>query len=346
VDDLRDRYARLVAAFGADQRTAADLDQLAADAGALAAATELTWLRIQSRALAEAARAAAGADPELETIVDAPLPPVDATAVVRLDELLPAGGSLAERLAAHDSAIRLPTDALRPAAERLLDLLRRRAAEDLELPEEHRLALHLVERPGTTWRARLEATPTARLLLNAGVGWSVDRLTDAISSLAYPGEHLARLMRPPSAEWGPSPQTTVDTGLAAVGREILLADHELAHELDRIGRAAGMRWDGGAIIAIRRALDDLLPAYAAVAFGAEREAGQLVSLGEHPRSADALIRAWRDPLARASALAGAAGPPLVRSWLVVTGQTIGLQRLLGERLVPTMLRAEIADATG
>jgi len=343
VDDLRDRYARLVATFGADERTAADLDQLAADADALAATAEPTWLRVQARALGEAARAAAGADPDLEAIVDAPPPPVDATAVARLEELLPAGGSLAERLAAHDSAIRLPTDALRPAAERLLDLLRRRAAEDLGLPAEHPLELHLVERAGATWRARLEATPTPRLLLNASVGWTVDRLADAITSLAYPGEHLARMMRPPAADWRPSPQTTVDDGLAAVGREILLADHELAHELERIGRDAGMRWDGSTIIAVRRALDEVTPAYAAVAFGEERGSSQLVSLGEDPRSAEAMIKAWRDPLARASALSRAAGPPLVRSWLVVTGQTIGLQRLLGERLVPTMLRAEIAD---
>ena len=343
MDDLGDRYARLVAAFGADERTTAGLEQLAADAEELAATAEPTWLRIQARALGEAARAAAGADPQLEAIVDAPPPPVDAIAVARLEELLPAGASLAERRAAHESAIRLPTDALRPAAERLLDLVRRRASEDLELPAEHRLELRLVEHAGTTWRAMREATPTARLLLNASVGWTVDLLTDAISSLAYPGEHLARLMRPRSAEWRPSPQTTIDIGLAVVGREILLADHELAYELERIGREGGRRWDGSTIIAVRRALDEMAPAYAAVALRGERDAGQLVSLGEGPQSAEALVDAWRDPLARASALARAAGPPLVRSWLVVTGQTKGLQRLLGERLVPTMLRAEIAD---
>ena len=140
MDDLTARYARIVAAFGADERAAADLERLAADAAALAATAESTWLRTQAIALAEAARAAAGAEPDLEAIVDASLPPADPNAVARLEGLLPAGGSLADRLAAHESATRLPPDALRPAAQRLLDLLRVRATEDLDLPAERRLS--------------------------------------------------------------------------------------------------------------------------------------------------------------------------------------------------------------
>ena len=346
MDDLPASYARIVAAFGADERTAAGLQRLAEDAGAIVAEAESTWLRTQARALAAAARAADGAEPNLEAIVDAPLPPADPTALARLEELLPAGGSLAGRLAAHEAASRLPPDALRPAAERLLHLLRGRATEDLELPAEHALELHLAEDGPATWRVRLEAAPMARLVVNASVGWTVGQLTNAISSLAYPGEHLLRLTRPPSAEWSPSPETTINHGLAAVGREILLADHELAYELERIGREAGRRWDGKVLVAVDRALGDLAPAYAAIAVGDERDPDRLVSLGVDPRTAEARIEAWRDPLARATSLARAAGPPLVRAWLVVTGQTTGLQRLLGERLVPTMLRTELADVAG
>ena len=73
-------------------------------------------------------------------------------------------------------------------------------------------------------------------------------------------------------------------------------------------------------------------------------ARRLLSLGADPRAADALVAAWRDPLARAATVATAAGPPLVRAWLAAVGQTTGLQRLLSERLVPTMLRSEIHDA--
>ena len=346
MDDLGDRYARLVAAFGAEERSAVDLDRLATEADELAATAESSWLRVQARALAGAARAVSGAEPDLETIVDASAPPLDEPALERLEELLPGGESLVDRLAAHDRAMRLPQDVLRSTAQRLIDLLRQRAAEDLELPAEHHVGLQVVEGPGMAWGARLDSsTPPARLVLNGRAGWTADRLTRAISSLAYPGAHLARLMRPPAAEWSPSPETTVDSGLAAVGREILLADHELAHELERIGRGAGLSWDGNRIVAVRRALDDLAPAYAAAATGRDGDTRRrLASLGADPQAAEALVEAWRDPLERATTLARAAGPPLVRAWLVETGQTTGLRRLLTERLVPTMLRAEIPNA--
>ena len=124
-----------------------------------------------------------------------------------------------------------------------------------------------------------------------------------------------------------------------------MADHELAHELERIGHAAGVEWDGARIVAVRHALDDLAPAYAAAAVGDRVDARRrLLSVGADPRAADALVAAWRDPLARAGTVATAAGPPLVRAWMAAVGQTTGLQRLLGERLVPAMLRAEINDA--
>ena len=346
MDDLRDRYARLVAAFGAEQRTVAGLDRLAIDAAALAATAESSWLRVQAHALAEAARAVAGHDANVEVIVDASVPPIDDNAVPRLEELLPAGRSLVERLAADEAATRLPGRALLSAANRLLDLLRRRSSEDLDLPADHRLEVRVAEGAAAPWSVRLESSSQpARLVLNASVAWTADGLIRAISSYGYPGRHLARLMRPASAEWSPSPETTVESGLGAMGIEVLLADHELAHALERIGRAAGVGWDGNRIVAVRHALDDLAPAYAAAAVGDQRNVRRrLLSLGANPQAADALAAAWRDPLARAGTLATAAGPPLVRTWLAAVGQTSGLQRLLTEHLVPTMLRAEIPDA--
>jgi hypothetical protein len=348
VDDPRDRYARLVAAFGADGRVVADLDRLATEAAELAATADSTWLRVQCRALAESARATAGADADLETIVDAAMPPIDEAAVARLEQLLPAGESFVGRLGAHEAATRIPVDALPSAAARLLDVLCRRATEDLDLPPDHRLELRVVREAGSSWRARLESSgQPARLVLNASVGWTADELVRAISTHGYPGRHLVRLMRPPCAEWSPSPETTVDRGLAAVGREVLMADHELAHELRGIGRGAGVSLDGNRIVAVGHALDHLAPAYAAAALSREGDTRRrLAVLSTDAHAADALVARWRDPLARAATLAGAAGPPLVRAWLVATGQTTGLQRLLTERLVPTMLRAELPDALG
>jgi hypothetical protein len=346
VDDFRDRYARLVAAFGGEERAAAGgLDRIAADAGALAAAADSTWLRVQARALAEAARAAAGAEPDLETIVDADPPPIDETALERLEAALPGGQSLRDRLAAHEEETRVPQEALASAAQLLLDLLRRRAMEDLDLPKDHRLELRIVNQGNGRVPARLDPSPEpVRLVLDAGVAWTVERLLRAIGEQGYPGRHLARLMRPPGADWSPSPETTVELGRSAVGVEILLADHELAHELGRIGRAVGASWDGSRIVAVGHALEDLAPAHAAAAVGERAEIPRrLAALGADPHNVGSLIQEWGDPLARAAVLARAAGPPLVRAWLAAIGQTIGLHRLLSERLVPTMLRDELHD---
>ena len=344
MDDLRDRYARLVAAFGA-RTEAFDPDQLAADAESLAAEADSTWLRSQTRALAAASRAIGGAEWDFEAIVDVSLPPLDPTPLARLNEQLPGAGPLAERRAAHDVATSLTPDALRSAAEELLRVFRRRAVEDLELPIDHALALAVVERPAEAWHVRLAP---AVLTLNASAGWTADRLIRAIPANAYPGRHLSRLMRPPAPEWSPSPEMTVDCGLAAVGREILMADHELAHEIERIGRLAGLRWSGERIVAVSRARADLAPMFAAVAHGLPFQdvRRELFVLGVDAQRSEALITRWRDPLERACSLARAAGPPLVRSWLAATGQTTGLQRLLAERLVPTILRADMVDAAG
>jgi hypothetical protein len=210
------------------------------------------------------------------------------------------------------------------------------------LPTDHALLLAIVDRPADPWRARLEP---ALLILNSYATWTVERLVHAISSEAYPGRHLARLMRPPAPEFEPSPDTTIDRGLAGVGREILVADHELAHEIERIGRAVGARWNGEGIVAAGRARAVLAPNFAAAALAAPSRdvRDELSSLGADPLAAEVLIRRWQDPLARAHSVARAAGPPLVHAWLAAIGQTMGLQRLLSERLVPSMLRAEAID---
>ena len=347
VDHPMERYARLVAAYRTCDRDAAELARIGVEAAALAEAADSTWLRVQAGALAAAARAAAGGDLHAEAIVDASLPAIDERTPQRLDAILAGTGGLAERLTAHDVATRVPGDALATAAGRILRLLRDRAVEDLELDDPEPVELEVVaEAP---WSVRLDgAGRSRRLLLSAAAAWTVEGLVAAIAARAYPGRHLAEVMRPPAPEWTPSPETTLAFGLAAVGREVVLADHELAHEIERIGNAVGSRWDGDRIVAVSRLRGELLPAVAAAALAAPQRdvGGALEALGVARPRVGRLIERWIDPLERASTLAEAAGPPLVRGWLETTGQTTGLRRLLGERLVPTLLRKENADAGG
>lgn len=214
-------------------------------------------------------------------------------------------------------------------------LLHARAAEDLGLPAELRPpAVETVAAPQQSGLAG------DRVLLASDRPWAIGRLLRALRSAAIPGGYLAGRMRPGGASCGPGPQSTVDHGMWVVGPEALLGDHELAHELGRIGRSVGLHWSGERIVAVGRARDDLAPAYARVALSGQQDPAALRALGTSDDDAARLLTRWADPLARAEAAARAAGPPLVRGWFIRVGQTAGLARLLTERLTPSDLRAE------
>ncbi len=290
-------------------------------------------------ALAAAARATSGGELDLATLIDAEPPGVDPAAVERLSAALPGTGELADRVARYNASTIVPAEALEAVATRLARLLNERAADDLGLPTD--AGPPTIEMGRASGRFDLLAD---RLILDSDRTWTVGDVLRAVSEGAVPGGHLAGRLRPVDPTWRPSPQATVDHGMWTVGREVLLGDHELAHELGRIGRSVGLRWSGELIVAVDRARDDLAPAYAAAALAEPRDPDRLRALGVGEDDARRLVRRWEDPLARADCAARAAGPPLVRGWLVRVGQTAGLGRLLRERLTPSDLRSEAAGA--
>lgn len=337
MDDLTERYARLVAAWDGGRADDATLAGIAVEAAAVASDASDGSHRILATALAAAARAARGDDVDVAAIIDASVPDADEAAVERLEGLLPGPAPLADRVADHERSTAVPPDALGMVATRLVDLLHRRAAQDLGLPPD--VELPSVE-PG---RATHVEILDGRIVLDERRPWTVGGLLRAVSAAAVPGGHLAERLRPSWPEWRPSPHTTVDHGMRTVGPEVLLGDHELAHEIGRIGRAVDLRWPGDLIVAVARARDELAPAIAAVACSPRPDAGALRRLGMAEDAVARHLALWEDPLERADAAARAAGPPLVRAWLVRVGQTTGLARLLRERLTPSELRAEGAD---
>lgn len=339
MEELAARYARLVGRWASGADDAEGLAFLARDAAALAASADDTWHRVMALGLAAAARARAGLGVDVPAMVDAAAPTADPAAPGRLDALLPGPGSLSERLREHEAATTLPPEAVAPVASDLVRLFHDRAADDLDLP------------PGTEPpTVELGAGPRRpslhddRLRLSDNRRWTAGDLLLAVREAAVPGGSLAARLRPERPSWRPSPATTVEQGLWAVGPEVLLGDHELAHELGRIGRRAGVRWSGDLIVAVRRALDDLAPHRAAAALEPDGARARLQGLGFSDEEAARLAARWTDPFARADVLARAAGPPLIRGWLVRVGQTAGLRRLLTEHLTPAELRPD--DAGG
>jgi hypothetical protein len=146
----------------------------------------------------------------------------------------------------------------------------------------------------------------------------------------------------------PSPEATVLAGVAAVGREVLLADFELAAEMRRIGRELGQRWETERELEVARARERLAAAVANAALllhhdglpDSEVRAYLAETALLEADAVDRLMTRFADPLGRVEPFARAAGPPLVRDWLAVVGQTDGLRRLLTEGIAPAQLRVE------
>ncbi len=312
---------------------------LAEEAASLSRNVGPGWYRSQATALAAAARVASGGALDLASVVDAEPPPIDVGAPERLAALLPEGSDLAQRMDAHRASMTVPSDRLEAVAGRLMALLFSRANEDLGLPAD-------VPPPRIEVRAagRRFEFEHDRLVLDNDRRWTVVGVLDALGEAIVPGGYLANRLRPDVPAWGPSPQTTIDHGMRSIAREVLLADHELAHELGRIGRDIGVRWHAERIVAVDGARGALAPAFAAAAVTEPHDADALRRLGVDATAAAATIAAWADPLARAECVARAAGPAIVRPWLVRVGQTTGLARLLTEQLAPSLLRAELANA--
>jgi hypothetical protein len=238
--------------------------------------------------------------------------------------------------------------------------LRDRARADLDLPTDEGVTVEPMHDARAAWHTRsaFEAPSRTRLRLNVGVPWSLDELVRAVAGEAYPGRHAAHVTRIAGVREGRddellaatrwTPEETVLAGVAGVGREVLLGDFELAAELRRIGRELGIRWDAERELEVGRARERLGAAVANAALLLHHdglpESEVRAYLAEtallEADEVERLMLRFADPLGRVEPFARAAGPPLVRDWLVVSGQTAGLRRLLQDGTAPAQLRAE------
>lgn len=326
------------------------------------------WLTAQAAALATVARVLRGDEIALPERVEsltgleaARAAEPDLAAIHRqLDAALPPGPGLRARMSRHRATTGIPPEQVPTAVERLIGTLRDRARTDLDVPADETVAVEPVHEARAAWHARSTYEPPARtrLRLNVSVPWSLDELVRAVAGEAYPGRHTAHAMRMASVREGHddellastrwTPEETVLAGIAGVGREVLLGDFELAAELRRIGRELGLRWDAERELEVGRARERLGAAVANAALLLHHdglpEPEVRAYLAEtallETDAVERLIERFAHPLGRVEAFARAAGPPLVREWLVISGQTDGLRRLLRGGSTPAQLRLE------
>ena len=339
-----------------DVATAQRRDWLLAQLGAMSAITR--WLGGEEIAFVDL----------VEVLFDVSVTETPADDVRRahalLDEVLPPGGSLRDRLATHDDITRVAPDHLLAAVAFMAERLGDRTRHDLGLPDGESIELVAVrDRPWGASAPYLGDLRT-RVELNLDLPATLGSVTYLAAHEIYPGHHAERATKEATLwrEQGLgeaalacvyTPEIAISEGLADVAREVVATDPELGAWLRELVDGLELEIPAEAVereVAVERARGLLrnLTADAALALCqlGLPEPDVRAMLAERALRTDARIdhdlRALREPLGAAYIVSYTASR-LIASWLEGQGQTAGFARLLREQLSPGQLRAELGE---
>ena len=334
------------------------------------------WLADQLTAIAASARLLAGEGIALVDLVEelyaipaeAEPDATFASAQRVLEDALPAGGSLAERLEAHERSVTLPAAAVVRAVRRMTTAMRQRTIRDVWLPEGESVQFVVGgAAPGGLTASYLGGLQT-RVVIGAEQTVSLGVVVQLAGHEGYPGHHAERATKEAllvrerglgeamvSCRY--TPEEAISEGLADAARGLVLSDQELGAVLHRLVRDLGLPMPAVAIereVIVARARLPLRRATANAALMLERDAvpardvrawlADASLLGE--RQVDEEMGRLGTLHGRVRAFSHLAGPRVVAEWLEGQGQTRGLGRLLSEQLTPGQLRAEAGEGAG
>jgi hypothetical protein len=330
------------------------------------------WLLAQLGAMSAIARRLGGEEIAfadlVEVLFDVPVSETPSEDVRRahalLDEALPPGPSLRDRLTRHDDTTRVPSEHLVPAVAFMAERLRERTRQDLGLPDGESIELVAVrDRP---WGASAPYTGIlrTRIELNLDLPVTLGSLAYLAAHEVYPGHHTERASKEISL-WRErdlgeaavacvySPEIAISEGMAELAREVVVSDQELATWLRELVAARGLEIPAEAVereVTVERGRR-LLSNISADAALSRCQLGLpepeiRAMLAERALRSDERIehdlRALREPLSAAYLFSYTASR-LIAAWLESQGQTAGFSRLLHEQLSPGQLRAELGE---
>lgn len=169
-----------------------------------------------------------------------------------LDEMLPPGETLAERMQARRQALELPVESARPLLDEIIEELRRRTRARFALTDDESFEMQIVT--GQPWSAYnwYLGAGHSRIDVNTDLPLHVTRLVDLMAHEGYPGHHTEhaikeqRLLRErgwleQSVLLINAPECVVSEGIATRAREMVLTDDELvAWHQDELFPRAGL----------------------------------------------------------------------------------------------------------
>jgi hypothetical protein len=278
-------------------------------------------------------------------------------------ELLPGRGDLLDRLEAFKQRNRVPPERLRPAVQAVSDELRGLVHTAFDLPRAERVEFEMVEdRPWNAFNSYLGGFRSV-VALNTVAGRDLAALPLLASHECYPGHHTEHCVKEAVLVDERSqdehvislvntPQCVMAEGAAELGLVALLGDGWGAWT-EAVLAERGVRLEGELMERLHVQLSYLFPA--------RQDAAILM----HDRGADSdeviahlqrwllvsddrakhMVRFLSDPLWRAYTSTYVEGARLVRAWLAAGSETAAVRfgRLLREPLLPSQLRAELAD---
>ena len=300
--------------------------------------------------------------------VDAVLgdPAVYAAAHKELDALLPGGGSLAERYAAHRRREECPPDRLEAAVHALSSALRDRVRGQYGLPELETVRYEVVTDKPWSGFNYYEGDYRSRVAINADLPHRLSQLPHLVAHESYPGHHtehcrkeLGLVERADRAEHTVflvnTPECLMAEGLADLGVQASIGEGWGTWAAEILGDL-GLRFDGdlaerlaAAAAPLNRVRQDAAVLLHDRGAGTDEVVAYLQrwSLVSAERAAQQ-IRFLTDPLWRAYISTYVEGYDLLARWLAArpAGQSVAdrFVRLLDEPLTPRAVTAELRAA--
>ena len=357
VDGLVDAYygpPELTEQVDGEELTPAE--ELAAEADSLLEALPDGWLADQVRGVRTYAGILAGEGRSYSDEVEGcygvrPSPPdtdVYTRAHERLEELLPGSGELATRYERWRESQAVAPDLIVPALERVLDELRARTAELVDLPDGENLTLEPVrDEPWWAFNYYL-GDLRSRVVVNIDVTTTSDDVVELAAHEVYPGHHTEhsvkeqllirdRGLMEEALQLVPTPQALLSEGIAESGPGIVLGG-DTRTRLGGLLRELGIEYDAELAPQIRRVREPLRRVGVDAALliheeGATEDQAQAYverwALST-PKQAKQSVRFVTDPTWRADAITYSAGRDLCRAY--VDGDPQRFRRLLIEQV--------------
>jgi hypothetical protein len=288
----------------------------------------------------------------------------------QLDELLPAGPGLIERVEARGRRLTVPVDRLPAILDWLTDQVRADCARHYPLPEGESLTISLVT--GQPWSGYnwYDGDLRSRVEINTDLPVRASELIGLITHECFPGHHLEhgwkeqRLYRERgrgevSVQLINTPEAYISEGLAEVGGGLIVGPARWQELLAGICEQAGIDLEPGeaerqwqvsrALHALRGSSGD-----ASLLLHAEgRPRDEVRDFIERralrtPEQAEKSLEFISHPLWRTYVFCYAGGERLLRDWCRAAGdeeaQRARFFRLLTEQLTPSLIAEELVTA--